>query len=55
MKKAIRAVAFILNLLQLGLILNFLLNNTTDNLPLIIFLGVVPLFNLVIFGLKNQS
>jgi|GEM_PF-5811565 len=37
MKKIIKISAAILNLLQLGLIVNFLTDNNTDDLPFLIF------------------
>jgi len=46
MKRAIKFSAVILNLLQLGLIVNFLTDNSTDNLPFLVFLLIVPLANL---------
>ncbi|OQA93741.1 MAG: hypothetical protein BWY24_00344 [Microgenomates group bacterium ADurb.Bin219] len=55
MKRTIKISAVILNLLQLGLIVNFLTDNSTDNLPFLVFLLIVPLANLfLILGYLSQ-
>jgi len=55
MKKIIKISAVILNLLQLGLIVNFLTENSTDDLPFLVFLLIVPLTNLFLIWLGQKN
>jgi hypothetical protein len=59
-KKIIMAIAILLSLAQIGFVVYFLILYTTDNMPLFIFLFIVPLVNILAIILKykylvNQS
>jgi len=53
-KTAILLLAVFLNVAQISIIADFLLSNTTDNLPFFVFLIVAPIVSLLaLFVLKE--
>ncbi len=52
-KKITVVSAILLSLAQIGFVVYFLMMNTTDNMPLFVFLVVVPAINILAIILKR--
>jgi len=53
-KQIITAMAILLNIVQIGFVVYFLMIYTTDNMPLFMFLFIVPLVNILAIILKYK-
>ena len=53
-KKIIKAIAIVLSVVQIFFVISFLANNTSDNMPLFVFLFVVPVVSLIAIIFKEH-